>query len=790
MPDLIDTNDANENDSSIRTSDENTASLMDDFFADADVHVNQPANKDDLFADVQTNQPGNNDDPFADVSFHGQNNKEDESGDIFSGMATVDKTAAVLAQTTSSGSGPELFDIFGSDHMVMAMKYVANGGISGAVLTANFTWNDLKSPHVSPSIQPTVHNDYRTKAVKIRPEKTKHKSQKKKGTRNKTSIKHRSNYNKACERLLSIIVDKNRKIKAAIPVLKKSGPELPNLLTQFSASIPGTGIAILFLVMFKVASGRVPFCSSKLLNTGLGLGLVWLSWAVNRLRDTIVMIKKNSSIMAMSFLWAYIWIVMHRGFKPVALGSYKVEVMSYRDDDEEAFLRFWVKDNISQTGNKTTVNGQHGGVSSEDLYELYQEAIDFKNHLALHKNDNMRFNILVTSVEDVIHTIASYQEEIQVDLDLPSTSLTNEIMPFSERSKFFYGPISVELLVLKFIQVPEVKIHIQSDDDEFKTVNGRETAKPHLNNPGCSKIGRLKRVTPDDLVYPPVMTRSDLNRYFSVWPIWTPYLLKLTPTTEKEKKTWQKFEQETLETEVTPGTLIDEEKRSIALDHPIVSDIGNFAVFTYNKACNMHVKMVEHNLHDIEFMECKYKKVGRIYHFYLTIEAIEEGNLGIYEAEVLCESVAYWRSLCKFNLTNRKPFGMKAMAVSYLSCLRSACKTLDDLFNERMTRLNFLCESLAGGESWAVFGEMERLRELHLETLKGLRKKLYQDAHSLFPSDCDRTTNPGDWHDPSDVPSSGMVPRAKDSTCSGYDYYPYGWISFMPVVVAGGWVFE
>ena len=26
-----------------------------------------------------------------------------------------------------------------------------------------------------------------------------------------------------------------------------------------------------------------------------GLGLVWLSWAVNRMRDTIVMINKNSS---------------------------------------------------------------------------------------------------------------------------------------------------------------------------------------------------------------------------------------------------------------------------------------------------------------------------------------------------------------------------------------------------------------------------------------------------------------------------------------------------------------
>ncbi|GKB27041.1 hypothetical protein Tco_0866442 [Tanacetum coccineum] len=100
----------------------------------------------------------------------------------------------------------------------------------------------------------------------------------------------------------------------------------------------------------------------------------------------------------------------------------------------------------------------------------------------------MRFNILVTSVENVIHTITRYQEEIQVNLDLPSSSLINEIMPYSIHSKISPRPISVELLVLKFIQVPEVEIHIQSDDDEFETVNGRKTEKPHLNDPNCYKL--------------------------------------------------------------------------------------------------------------------------------------------------------------------------------------------------------------------------------------------------------------------------------------------------------------
>ncbi|GFZ04676.1 hypothetical protein Acr_17g0002480 [Actinidia rufa] len=102
------------------------------------------------------------------------------------------------------------------------------------------------------------------------------------------------NYFHACESLLSIMLDKKCNGKTAILSLKKSCPELPDLLMQFSASIAGTGLAVLFSVVYKVAYSRVPFCASKLLNTGIGFGLVWLSWAVSRLRDTVVYIGKNS----------------------------------------------------------------------------------------------------------------------------------------------------------------------------------------------------------------------------------------------------------------------------------------------------------------------------------------------------------------------------------------------------------------------------------------------------------------------------------------------------------------
>ncbi|CAN6693896.1 unnamed protein product [Malus baccata var. baccata] len=121
--------------------------------------------------------------------------------------------------------------------------------------------------------------------------KPKQKSGKKAG---KDRDLYKRNYFHACESLLSIMMSRKQNGKLAILSLKRSGPELPDLLTQFSAAIAGTGLAVLFSVLCKVASGRVPFCASKLLNTGVAFALVWLSWGVNKLRDTIVETSKNS----------------------------------------------------------------------------------------------------------------------------------------------------------------------------------------------------------------------------------------------------------------------------------------------------------------------------------------------------------------------------------------------------------------------------------------------------------------------------------------------------------------
>ncbi|KAK6164719.1 hypothetical protein DH2020_001583 [Rehmannia glutinosa] len=128
-------------------------------------------------------------------------------------------------------------------------------------------------------------------------EKLKEKTSQKKKTNARTGKErdiYSNSYLHACESLLSIIFDRNHQGKNTIHSLKKSGPQLPQLLTQVSASIAGTGIAVVLSVLCRVVCSRVPFCASRVLSTGLGLGLVWLSWAVNKLRDTVISISKTS----------------------------------------------------------------------------------------------------------------------------------------------------------------------------------------------------------------------------------------------------------------------------------------------------------------------------------------------------------------------------------------------------------------------------------------------------------------------------------------------------------------
>ncbi|XP_031279940.1 uncharacterized protein LOC116138372 [Pistacia vera] len=193
-----------------------------------------------------------------------------------------------------TGSGTEMNDFLS----IVAEFYLSRN-------STKWTKQSLLIPHFDrlESSEAQVNKSaLKTEAVTVAPLKSPEKIKvkpKKKNSRKmgKERDLYRRSYFHACESLLSLMMNKRQNGKTAILSLKKSGPELPELLTHFSAGIAGTGLAVLFSVICKVACGRVPFCSSKVLNTGLAFGLVWLSWAVNRLRDTVMLISKNGSKM-------------------------------------------------------------------------------------------------------------------------------------------------------------------------------------------------------------------------------------------------------------------------------------------------------------------------------------------------------------------------------------------------------------------------------------------------------------------------------------------------------------
>uniref|UniRef100_A0A0D2ZQN1 Uncharacterized protein n=1 Tax=Brassica oleracea var. oleracea TaxID=109376 RepID=A0A0D2ZQN1_BRAOL len=65
--------------------------------------------------------------------------------------------------------------------------------------------------------------------------------------------------------------------------IQRSCGEIPELFTLISIMAAGTGSTALFTVICIFASRRVPFCTNKFFNTGLGFSLVILLWAVDRL---------------------------------------------------------------------------------------------------------------------------------------------------------------------------------------------------------------------------------------------------------------------------------------------------------------------------------------------------------------------------------------------------------------------------------------------------------------------------------------------------------------------------
>lgn len=191
-----------------------------------------------------------------------------------------------LLNLSGDMNGTEMQDVLSAiSHLQMSKNAINSSKL--AMLVPYFEWRKKARASTSKTATAEIGQLKSHEKVKKQPLK-------KKTSTTKGRDIYGDSYLHACESLLSVIVGRNHQVQNPILSLKKSGPQLPQLLIQFSASIAGTGIALVLSVVGRVACSRVPFCASKAWSTGLGLGLVWLSWAVNKLRDTVISISKTA----------------------------------------------------------------------------------------------------------------------------------------------------------------------------------------------------------------------------------------------------------------------------------------------------------------------------------------------------------------------------------------------------------------------------------------------------------------------------------------------------------------
>nr|XP_043622505.1 uncharacterized protein LOC122594097 [Erigeron canadensis] len=246
------------------------------------------------------------------------------------------------------------------------------------------------------------------------------------------------------------------------------------------------------------------------------------------------------------------------------------------------------------------------------------------------------------------------------------------------------------------------------------------------------------------------------------------------PLNQVEQKAWLEFKKlddgHPPMLEYLSPELLNEVKRPINLDHPFVHVIADFAVASFNNIIQMYIKKdVHNNLHDYEVMECDYIHVfHRFYRFYMTIEAIEEGILGVYRTEVSCHPIDGCKTMTKFFLTDHIPTGKIAKALPRLISLKYQYKTLKGMRRDLEIKLGATHKSVKGKNEVEVKAELIRLKELH-KAMKGVCNVLYWNIRSKIPKTWNETSNTEDWS-VSLFPRYLLAERNDNATCKGYNF--------------------
>ncbi|PWA48417.1 hypothetical protein CTI12_AA491250 [Artemisia annua] len=173
-----------------------------------------------------------------------------------------------------------------------------------------------------------------------------------------------------------------------------------------------------------------------------------------------------------------------------------------------------------------------------------------------------------------------------------------------------------------------------------------------------------------------------------------------------------------------------EGKWPIDADHPFVTVIRDFATDTFNVLAHMRSK---NSLCHPEVLSCKYMNAYGFYYFYLRMEGIEAGILGVYEVIVACDLIDGSTSLVRLRLLNLKPSGKIATMLPHLISLRSKHKTMKGMERDLKAKLKKTRKSIKGKKNKRkVAAKLIQLEEEH-KAIKDKRIMLYQHIQSQIP---------------------------------------------------------
>ncbi|GKA78014.1 hypothetical protein Tco_0784551 [Tanacetum coccineum] len=138
----------------------------------------------------------------------------------------------------------------------------------------------------------------------------------------------------------------------------------------------------------------------------------------------------------------------------------------------------------------------------------------------------------------------------------------------------------------------------------------------------------------------------------------------LVPMNQALRECWLKFKKIALYLEDEGELLVDPH-------HPIVQIMSDFVVSAFNELCRMYYKKGEEkNIYGAHVTKFVFSTNDHGCTFFLTIEALEEHVVGVYQATVICTIPEGQRTLIEFTRLPLSPIGTKY-------------KGMDDLISEK-----------------------------------------------------------------------------------------------------------